>query len=69
MNNSYFVVVVQTKYPDYPCLSGYHIEAPNKHDAGIQARKNFAADFGFGYAFTKVDYIRQTAPAPVTGKK
>ena len=65
--NTYLVVVSQTKYPDYPCVSSYYILSANEHDAGIGARKFFVQDFGFGFTFTKFDYIKQTVPAPETG--
>lgn len=44
---NYYVIVNQTKYPDYPCMSGYDISAPNSHDAEQDARQRFSGDTGF----------------------
>lgn len=50
---NYRIIVSQTQYPDYPCMSGYDITAPNSHDAEQEGRRQFSKDTGFAFENTK----------------
>lgn len=58
--NEYFVVLSQTKQPEYPCVTGYNVIAPTKHDAHVAAKARYVQDFGFeGYVVVNYSFINR----------
>jgi len=53
---NYYVVVSQTKHPDYPIVSGYKVEAPIQIDAERIAKELFCIDTGYLLHETKINH-------------
>lgn len=43
--------------PEYAIYSFYNVQAPNRYDAGVKARKQFNEDFGTPFEKTRVGYV------------
>jgi len=57
-NLNFYVVVHQTKHPDYPVMSGYDVEANNQHSAEQVSRRMFCEDTGYQFDQTAIRYVK-----------
>jgi hypothetical protein len=60
----YEIMVIQNKYPDYPCFSFYNIDSYADHDAKKQAKERFLDDTGFKPEDTVAKIIQSQTHKP-----